>query len=195
MEHTSMEHISLASRFPASLPSPAALEDPAPLVQAWASIREVLIEILNGIPDPVFARDAERPGWSAGQNAEHLFKTQKAYSRLIPAALSGRLGLDAAELISLDYADVFRTASEPGRANNPESVTPEGTWNRAESLRRLGDSRSAMEGAFAGKTVQDLRRRGFLHPLVGPVSLLDWCFVLAAHEIAHGKSLARKYVL
>lgn len=186
---------SFIARFPQSLPSPAGLDDPAPLVTAWGDIREVLIEVLERIPDDLFLQTTGMPGWSAGQNVEHLFKTQKAYSRLIPAALSGRIGLDASALLSLNYEEVFRSASEPGRAKNPESVTPERGWDKTEGLRRLAESRSAMEGAIQGRAMEDLRKRGFLHPLVGPISLLDWCFVLAAHEIAHGKSLVRKYSL
>lgn len=187
--------MSIEEQFPSAIPRPDAIQDPGELIQAWKEVRSVLLQILNGLSDEDFVTEAPGGGWNAGQNAEHLYKTQYGYARMIPAVLKGRIGVDKEELKKLSYNSLFRRVSEPGKAQNPESVSPTESWNRERSLQELEKAMKAVENNIAGRTVEEMRNHGVPHPMFGPVSLLDWTYVLVGHEIAHGRALARKYGL
>jgi hypothetical protein len=187
--------MSLEEQFPSEIPLPDAIQNPEELLAAWKNVRSTVEQILKSIADKGFVEASPQGGWNAGQNAEHLYKTQYGYARMIPATLKGRIGMDASELKKLSYKSLFRRASEPGKAKNPESVSPTETWSKERSLEELPKAMQVLEENFRGRTVEELRSRGFPHPLFGPVSLLDWTYILTAHEIAHGRSLARKYGL
>jgi len=190
--------LSLEEKFPDQIATPHEITNLKDLLAGWRSIRSVLLEILNTINDIDFTQPSASGGWNAGQNAEHLFKTQYSLARMIPSVMQGKSSVDRDQLKKLPYQSLFRRASEPGKAKNPDIVSPDEPnqkWTKTYSIERLGHSMNRLEDAVqnSATSIIELLADGAPHPIFGPISLADWTYVLSAHEIAHGKSLARKY--
>lgn len=174
-------------------PRPPDITDIAVYTAAWAGVRADFLTALSSRPGDAFQQRPADGSWSAAELAEHLYLTQFLFARSIPNCLGGKLGYDMNTVGPVDYDSIFEKIHRTRGVKNPPRVTPENGWDLDGARAKLDRSRTSMEKNLADKTPEALRSRGYDHPLLGPLSLLDWFWVLTLHENAHYETMKAKF--
>lgn len=174
------------------IPFPNEVQHPNELLQEWQKIRAEVLAILSKLDDEEFDKAPPDGSWSAAQVAEHLYLTQLFFARALPAVLRGKFGQDVTQG-SLDHKEAFKKVSAPQGIRNPDAVSPTGTLDRQKIEASLTDSMARLEKGLKGVTADQLRARGYEHPLHGVVDLLEYLWVLTLHENSHKIAMQRKW--
>ncbi len=175
------------------IPRPPAVKDPAEYTTVWSSVREDVIRILERRPTATFRGRPADGSWSAAELAEHLQLTQFFFARSVPICLRGKFGYDMNPGSAGDYELFFERVSQSRGIKNPAAVGPSGQWDLDTCVEKLNLAQTTMEKNLAGVPIEKLRRRGYEHPIYGPVSLLDWVWILTLHENAHRMTMREKF--
>jgi len=160
-------------------------------VAGWQSVRKDLVGFLEGHRDE-FSRRPDDGSWTIAENAEHLYLTQFFLARSIPIVLAGKFGQDFSGSPTADYKAMAGKFVR-GAARNPEAVTPQGKWTCEEALLKLTDAMTRFEKSVRGRQRDELLKRGYEHPIQGPISLMEWIWMMIRHENMHMQIMREKF--
>lgn len=174
------------------IPFPNEIQRPEELLTHWRHARAEVLSILASIPDDQLHTAPGDGSWSAAQIAEHLYLTQNFFARTVPIVLRGKFGVDIAKS-QVDHNKIYNKASTPQGVQNPDLVTPEGNWDRARLVKSLDEAMAKLDKVLTGVTADQMRSRGYDHPLEGVVDLLEYAWVLTLHENSHLIAMRAKW--
>ncbi|MBE7437483.1 MAG: DinB family protein [Spirochaetales bacterium] len=160
-------------------------------VEAWQEVRQNTIGFLEDHKND-FALRPDDGSWTIAENAEHIYLSQFFLARSIPIVLAGKFGQDFSGNPTADYGSLAGKFVR-GAARNPEAVAPQGKWTCEEALLKLSEAMARFEKAVRGKERDALLRRGYEHPIQGPISLMEWIWMMIRHEHMHLQIMAEKF--
>lgn len=177
---------------------PDKIESPREILDYWATKRTTLTDFLKQLPENELFTPPAAGGWSAGQIADHIMLSQMGVARTVPIVLKGKFGADSdgpdfPRRGDRDYAEIRQALARPTGAKNPDPVTPADQKPLEVILAELEKSQSRLEKNTGGKTIEELRARGYEHPFFGQLNLLEWMWTMALHEEMHIQAMLKKY--
>lgn len=175
-------------------PLPPVVQSVDEIASVWKENRTDLVRLLAGIPEEDFQTRPPSGGWSPSEVAEHLYLSQNNLARSIPIVMAGKFGKDRSEFNeNPPYDKIFNMVSKARGVKNPVEVGPKGGMDKVTTLSSLEKSEQKLFKGTSGQSVESLRSRGMDHPFFGPISMLDWIWVMTNHEFAHINALKEKY--
>lgn len=140
--------------------------------RAIATCQSIPIEAWNGTPDQPI---------SFGEILEHMAIANGLTGRRLQAI--ARIAEDdnfASALEDDEIPHVFWRGAEP-----PNLAVPTGTWtDRDEAIERFRSSMSELID-LASTECGDMRKKGEIHPIFGPLDGVQWALFAAAHTERH----------
>ena len=178
--------------------NPDQLKNPEELLNAWLEVRSKTLAVLESFADSQaperFLKKPEDGSWSAAEIAEHLYKTQLLFATAIPLVLKGKLGENMSPPENPGYEEKKSAMLGPGKYKNPEAVTPEGNWTFEQARKNLDRAMERLRRNIKDRTLEELNGKGYEHPALGKVTLLEWIWALVLHEEMHGDILRTKKI-
>lgn len=171
---------------------PSQMNSPQELLEQWKDFRNQVVEYLQTIPEAEYRAAPAEGGWSPSQIAEHLYLTQWSMARVLPAVIAGKVGLSAEDCAQIDYDEYEAQILQTGNAEAPDMVMPREDWDLPTSIENLHHAMDKTEKALQGKSMEQLENRGIPHAIFGGVTLKDWIWIQAYHELRHLQALQRK---
>lgn len=176
------------------LKTPEEIENISEYIEEWKKIRQEVLEVLERIPEENFQKIPKK-GWSASLISEHLFLTQYFFAYNLPVVLQGKRGYSKEELKKINHKQIIEVLSKPfSGIKNPDIVTPKKNWDKYTSINNLNKSMNLFIKYIKDYDINQLKERGMLHGIFGPISLLDFIFNLIVHEKGHLEALKLKFL-
>ena len=171
--------------------NPLDAKSPDDLISFWKAIRKELISFIDALSEQQF-NSRDLPGWNASEICEHVYLTQFSIARIIPVILKGKFGEDTSKKPDADYNEIIKAFSAPTGVQNPESVTPLSNYGRDECKEKLAFSMSKLEKSLEKTSIPAMKLRGYQHPFLGELNLVEAVWSLALHEQMHLQALVNK---
>ncbi|MFN3604930.1 MAG: DinB family protein [Leptonema sp. (in: bacteria)] len=163
-------------------------------IQQWRTLREDFLHSIGQISENLFTKPIEK-GWSASQISEHLFLSQYLFAIFLPKVLKGVKGYSKNELNSINHQEIIEKLSRPfSGIQNPVVVTPKNYWDKKTAIQNLKKSMQILERNLRNVDIKFLKERGAKHEIFGPISILDFIFILLVHEKGHLEALKEKFL-
>lgn len=164
---------------------------------AYAAVqRRAVLDAVDSVPAERRDRCPAEGVWSVAETLEHLCRTESGIASLISARLGRALteGLEAETEVDsvLGSLDRYALPYTSRRVQAPEAVRPVAGWGWSEGLRRLGESRQALERAAAPGDGRALGRVRHPHPALGPLDLYQWILFVGQHEARHAAQMRER---
>jgi len=160
-------------------------ETPNEIFQFWKKVRKEVVDCLKKTPQAEFTKSPATGRWSISEIAEHLYLTQFNIARMMPIVMSKKIGDELDEQANLQYEKIRDSFLKPTGIKNPENVSPLNKYSLEEVLELLEKSEKKIESSVQKFSKSDLQKRGFDHPILGPLNIFNWLWVLALHEHSH----------
>ncbi|MBE7413533.1 MAG: DinB family protein [Leptospiraceae bacterium] len=165
---------------------------PNEVFEFWKQVREEVITCFKKTPQENFTENPTPDKWSVSEIAEHLYLSQFNLARMIPVVMSRKFGNDMDEQPNLQYEKIRDGFLKPSGIKNPDTVNPLNKYPLNEVLKLLQKSEEKIGSSIKNFSKSDLQKRGFEHPILGPLNLFNWFWVMSLHEYSHLVALKEK---
>ena len=76
---------------------------------------------------------------------------------------------------------------------NPEAVNPGKNYPREKIMELLDKSENKLESLVRSSSREEMGKRFFTHPFYGKITLFEWIWIMALHELRHLKILQQRF--
>ena len=166
----------------------------ADIFSANTKIREGLEIVLGGVSPDEATKTPDDGSWSIQQIVEHLALVGGGTVRICTKLVDGARADNKPSDGSFSLSDEFNHRSEMAAAAKieaPERVVPSGTVPIAESVQKLEEARTALNGLQPDMERFDLSGHTFPHPFFGELTAAEWLVIAGGHEMRHTLQIQR----
>ena len=144
-----------------------------------------LLSVLNDTPEDHFNTKPEDGGWSAGQVAEHLIKSEIGSVRFftVDTKATERDPEEKIEMLKETFLDFDSKFEAPGLVSPDDKPK-----DKQKAINKLQDIRQRLTGIIE---IEDLTQivTAIDHPMAGPLTRIEWLYFHIFHSERHRRQI------
>jgi hypothetical protein len=164
----------------------------AQLIQLLKDSQQAFLKTVSGFSDAQWRWKPAPERWSVGECAEHIMLAERQLFAKAQEAMQSPPAADW-EIATHGKTEALMQVmpSRDGRAQAPDIVSPRGTMERAEVMRRFAETR-ATTLKFVEETQLPLKAHlaRYPVPLFDPLNAYQWILCIPMHDLRHVKQLS-----